>query len=196
MRTSNIPFFEVNGNKYEIKRNRYLQAEFDEIKKGLEMSDEEQVAYAKEKEFDDRLKKLRTRKDELYAKYLETFDEADEEMYRKAALAFDRLIEEAATIESISGKQSQKMIDAGEQLIIKALQIDKDGKTIRSEEEANSIWSDFVDEFGKVNTIEFVVFTVNYIIGGDEDMENPFITQAKAKAEQKASMKKGIVKAR
>lgn len=196
MRTSNIPFFEVNGNKYEIRRNRYLQAEFDEIKKGFEMSEEEQVAYAKEQEFDDRLEKLRARKDELYAKYLETFDEADEEMYRKASLAFDRLIEEAATIESISGKQKQKMIDAGEQLIIKALQIDKDGKTIRSEEEANSIWSDFVDEFGKVNTIEFVIFTVNYILGGDEDMENPFITQAKAKAEQKASMKKGIVKAR
>lgn len=196
MRTSNIPFFEVNGNKYEIRRNRYLQAEFDEIKKGFEMSEEEQVAYAKEQEFDDRLEKLRARKDELYAKYLETFDEADEEMYRKASLAFDRLIEEAATIESISGKQKQKMIDAGEQLIIKALQIDKDGKTIRSEEEANSIWSDFVDEFGKVNTIEFVVFTINYILGGDEDMENPFITQAKAKAEQKASMKKGIVKAR
>jgi hypothetical protein len=55
MRTSNIPFFEVNGNKYEIKRNRYLQAEFDEIKKGFEMSEEEQIAYAKEQEFDDRL---------------------------------------------------------------------------------------------------------------------------------------------
>lgn len=196
MRTSNIPFFEVNGKKYEIKRNRYLQAEFDEIKKGFEMSDEEQIAYAKEQEFDDRLEKLRTRKDELYAKYLETFEEADEEMYRKASLAFDRLIEEAAKIESVSGKQRQRMIHAGEQIIIKALQIDKDGKTIRTEEEANSIWSDFKSEFGQVNTIEFVIFTVNYIIGGDEDMENPFITQAKAKAEQKASMKKGIVKAR
>lgn len=196
MSKNNIPFFEVNGKKYEIKRNRYLQAEFDEIKKDFEMSDEEQVAYAKEQEFDDRLSKLRERKDELYAKYLETFEEADEEMYRKASLAFDRLIEEAAKIESVSGKQRQKMIDVGEKIIVKALQIDNDGKTIRSEEEANSIWNEFKVEFGNVNTIEFVIFTINYIIGGDEDIENPFITQAKAKAEQKANMKKGIVKAR
>lgn len=194
MSKKNIPFFEVNGKTYEIKRNRYLQAEFDEMKRDIEMTEDEQVAYAKEQEFDARLEKLRERKDELYAKYLETFDEADEEMYNKACSAFDRLIEEAGRMESVSGKQRKKMIDLGEKLIIKALQIDKDGNTIRTEEEANSIWSDFVDEFGKVNTVEFVIYTINYILGGDEDIENPFITQAKAKAEQRANMKKGIAK--
>ena len=196
MSKKNIPSFEVNGKTYEIKRTRYLQAEFDEMKGDLEMTDEEQVAYAKEQEFDSRLEKLRERKDELYAKYLETFDEADEEMYRKACVAFDRLIDEAGRMESVSGKQRKKMLDLGEALIIKALQIDKEGKEIRTYEEAKAIWESFVEENGQVVAIQFVVYFTNYLTGGDEDIENPFIAQAKAKAEQKANMKKGIVKAR
>ena len=196
MSKKNIPFFEVNGKTYEIKRTRYLQAEFDEMKNGIEMTDEEQVAYAKEQDFDARLEKLRDRKDELYEKYLETFDEADEEKYNKALAAYNRLIDEAGQMESVSGKQRKRMIDMGERLIIKALQIDKDGKTIRTEDEAKSIWECFVEENGEVTAVQFVVFTINYIMGGDEDIENPFITQAKAKAEQRANMRKGIVKAK
>ena len=50
-KNNTIPFFEVNGNRYEIKRNRYLQAEFDEMKRGMELSEDEQVLLAKENEF-------------------------------------------------------------------------------------------------------------------------------------------------
>ena len=196
MSKKNIPSFEVNGTTYEIKRNRYLQAELDEMKRDIEMTDAEQVAYAKEQEFDTRLEKLRKRKDELYAKYLETFDEADEEIYNKALAAFNKMIDEAGQMESVSGKQRKQMIDMGEKLIIKALGINNLGETIRTEEEAKKIWTDFVDENGQITAVQFIVFTLNYIMGGDEDIENPFIAQAKAKAEQKANMKKGIVKAR
>lgn len=191
-----IPFFEVNGETYEIKRNRYLQAEFDEMKKSFELTDEEQVSYAKEQDFDARLEKLNKRKNELYDKYLETFDEEDEKIYRKACNAYDALVEEASRMESVSGKQRQRMIDMGEKLIIKALQIGNNGETIRTEKSAKEIWEDFVAECGKATAIQFIVFTMNYIVGGDDDIENPFITQAKAKAEQRANMKKGIVKAK
>lgn len=196
MSKNNIPYFEVNGKSYEIKRNRYLQAEFDEMRSGLEMTDEEQVAYAKEQDFDARLEKLRVRKDELYEKYLETFDEADEDKYNKALAAYNRLIDEAGSMESISGKQRKQMLDMGEKLIIKALQINAKGETIRTDDEANNIWASFVEENGKLIAIQFVMYTINYIVGGDEDIENPFIAQAKAKAEQRANMKKGIVKAK
>ena len=196
MSKNNIPFFEVNGKKYEIKRNRYLQAEFDELKSELQMTEDEQVAYIKEDEFNQRVAKLRDRKDELYEKYLETFDENDEIMYQKALSAFNKLVEEAKTMESISGKYRQAMFNIGEKLIIKALQINDKGETIRTEDESKSIWEGFVEEYGQVVALEFVSYTANYIMGGDEDTENPFIAQAKAKAEQKANMKKGIVKGR
>jgi hypothetical protein len=196
MNKNNIPYFEANGIGYAIKRNRYLQAELDEMKKSVEMSNEEQIAYAKEQDFDARLEKLRNRKLELYDKFLTTFDEEDEKLYLKACNAYDMLIEQATHMESISLKQRQRMIDMGEKLIIKSLQIDKDGKTIRTPEEAKTIWEEFVGECGQVTAIEFIVFTTNYIVGNDEETENPFITQAKAKAEQRANMKKGIVKAK
>jgi hypothetical protein len=190
----NIPFFELNGKKYEIKRNRYLQAEFDEMKNDLEMSNEEQISYSNQLEMEDKIRKLSERKDELYNKYIETFSDEDLEMYEKANKAYNVFIEQYSEMQNIVGKQRKAMIDIGEKLIIKALQIDNEGNKIRSEEEATTIWEDFVVEYGQYTSMEFVIFTINYIIGNDDEIENPFIAQAKAKAEQKANMKKGIQK--
>ena len=196
MSKHNIPFFEVNGKRYEIKRTRYLQAEFDLMKSEMELTDDEQVAYAKEQELDNRIEKLRKRKDELYDKWLETFDEKDEELYKKACDAFNALIDEIGNMQSISARSRKQLVDIGEKLIIKSLQIDNTGATIRTEDEANEIWSLFVEDIGQSGAIQFVVFTVNYIIGNDEEIENPFVAQAKAKAEQRANMKNGIAKVR
>lgn len=194
---NNTPFFELNNKIYVIKRNRYLQAEFDLLQKNIELTEEEQVEFAREQDFDARLEQMKKRKEELYAKYLETFDEEDEEIYKKACKAFNDMLNEASKIQSIGGQHRKKMIDMGEKLIIKALQIDNNtGDQIRTEEEATTIWQSFVDENGKKLAIEFILYTMNYIVGIDEESENPFMTQAKAKAEQKANMKKGIVKAK
>ena len=194
---NNTPFFEINNEVYVIKRNRYLQAEFDLIQKELELSDEEQLAFEKEQDFDERFEKLKNRKDELYAKFLETFDEKDEEIYNKACQAFDKMLEQASEMESIGAQHRKKMLDKSEKLIIKALQIDYNtGEEIRTNEEATNIWQSFVDENGQKLAIEFILYTMHYIVGTDEETENPFIAQAKAKAEQKANMKKGIVKAK
>lgn len=194
--TNNTPFFEINNEVYVIKRNRYLQAEFDLLQKTLELTDDEQLAFEKEQDFDARFEKLKKRKDELYAKFLETFDEKDEQIYKKASEAYENMLKEARETESVGAKHRKRMIDMGEKLIIKALQIDYNtGDEIRTNEEATNIWQSFVDENGKKLALEFILYTMHYIVGTDEETENPFITQAKAKAEQKASMKKGIVKA-
>jgi hypothetical protein len=190
------PFFEINGTRYEIKRNRYLQAEFDKLKSELKFTDEEQVALAKEEDFENRLEKLTARKKELYDKWLETFDENDEELYKKACVAYDNLLEQEGKGESIIAKQRKSMIDMGEKLIIKSLKMNEHGDIIRTEKEAEEIWCALVDEYGQVSAMEFVVFTLNYITGADQEIENPFMTQAKAKAEQKANMRKGILKAK
>lgn len=191
-----IPFFEVDGQRYEIKRNRYLQAEFDKLKGEIKITDEEQIALAKEEDFTNRLEKLTNRKNELYEKYLETFDPEDEEMYNKACIAYDKFVEQEGKGESVVAKQRKQMLDMGEKLIIKALQYNDKGDIFRTEKEAEEIWCKLVDEYGQYSAIQFVAFTLNYIMGADEEMENPFIAQAKAKAEQKANMRKGISKAR
>lgn len=193
----NIPYFEIDGNRYTIKRNRYLQAEFDEMKKSREFRDDEELEYVREQELNEQLEKLSKRKDELYDKYLETFDEEDEAKFNKANMAYDILLQKLAETKGITAKKRNELIEMGEALIIKALMVNENGDTIRNQEEANQIWSRFREEFGEVTKIEFVIFTINYIVGNDDDdTVNPFIAQAKAKAEQKANMKKGIAKAR
>lgn len=188
------PYFECNGKRYEIRRNRYLQAEFDKMKGEITLTEDEQIGLAKEQDLNNRLEKLADRKNELYDKYLETFSAEDEELYNKACSAYDLLIETMGRMDSIISKQRKILLDIGEKIIIKSLQMDENGNTIRTEEEATDIWCSFVDENGGVLASEFVAFTTNYIVGGDDETENSFISQAKAKAEQKANMRKGMKK--
>ncbi len=187
----NIPFFEINGIRYEIKRTRYLQAETEKYKDEVKLSDEEQASLAKEEEKTAALQKLATRKDELYAKYLDTFSDDDEAIYNKALKAYEKLLDEIAKGSNISGIQANKIINIGEKIIIKALQYGENGSIIRSEDESTEIWQAFVEDCGKSTAREFIIYTMNYILG-TEETESPFVTQAKARAEQRANMKKGI----
>lgn len=191
MKTNNIPFFELDGKKYEIKRNRFLQAEFDELKRACGMTDEEEVAYTQEQELLAKVKKLMSRKEELYDKWLETFSDEDEAIYKKACSAYDDIMQKYGNNKSVIDQQNQRMINLGEQMIILSLQYDRD-KKIREEKQAKELWERVVEENGQIFSMEFVVFTLNYIVGNDEESENPFVAQAKAKAEQKAQMKKGL----
>ena len=187
---SNIPYFEVNGKRYEIKRTRYLMAEFDKQKSEIELTADEEVQIAKEEEKSNALEKLSKRKEELYDKYLETFDEGDYEVYNRACSAYDRLLDEIGKLENVSAKHRQKTIDVAERIIIRSLQLNEDGEEIRTADEANDIWCAYVDEFGKIAAMQFVVFAANYIVGNDEENENPFVAQAKAKAEQRAQKRR------
>ena len=194
---SNIPYFEANGKRYEIKRTRYLMAELDKAKRDIELTADEEVQFAKEQEKREALERLSDRKTELYEKYLETFDEKDEEMYNRACAAYDRLIDEIGNMGNVTGKQNQKTIDMAEKVVIRSLQLDENGNEIRSAEEANDIWCAYVDECGKVAAIQFVVLAANYIIGNDDEEENPFVAQAKARAEQQAQKRReGLRKVR
>lgn len=187
---SKIPFFEVNGKRYEIKRNRYLMAEFDSLSKEIDFTDEEEIRYAKEQQMKASLEKLAERKEELYQKFLETFDEKDEEMYNRARDAYNKMLDEYGRMGNVSGEKNKKMLDMAERLIIRSLRLNEKGEQIRSDDEANEIWCAYVDEIGKVNAIQFVAATASYIMGDDDGDENPFVAQAKAKAEQQAQKRR------
>lgn len=181
----NIPFFEVNGQRYEIVRTRYLIAEFEKRKKELELSEEEELEYQKVADKRDALLRLAERKEQLWETYLETFEDSDKAKYKLACSAYDELAEEISKMDDVFGTQLKRILDMVEQLIITSLQWDINGKTIRTLEEANDIWCSYVDEVGSIHTQEFITCTANYLVGGDEE-ENPFVAKAKAKAEAKA----------
>lgn len=189
----NIPFFEVDGKRYEIRRTRYLIAELEKRQNELSFSDEEEIEYQKEQDKRLALEKLSARKDELYEIYLETFDENDKDKYNRACVAYNELVDEISKMGNVSGKRYKQILDFAEQLIIISLQWDMNGKTIRTLDEANAIWSSYVEEVGQNKAVEFVAYAGQYIAGGDEE-DNPFVARAKAKAEQQLQMKQGLKK--
>lgn len=187
-----IPFFELNGKRYEIKRTRYVMAEFDKRKSEISLSNDEEKEYVKEQDKNKLLEKLSARKDELYETYLTTFDEKDEELYNKACVAYDKLLDEISAMENVSGKYHKRILDLGEQMIIESLKWDKDGKQVRNDKEATDLWETYVNEVGKTAASELVAYTMQYLVGGDEEEENPFVVQARAKAEQTMQRKQGL----
>lgn len=192
--SNSIPSFEVNGETYEIKRTRYLMAEFDNMRDDISLTDEEQAEYVKEQDRSEALNRLEERKKELYEKYLETFDEDTNALYKKACEAYDNLVDEISKMDNVSGKQNKKVLDASEKLILKALTINDKGETIRTEKEAADIWCSYVDNVGKIEAMQFIAYAANYIIGNDEESKNPFVAQAKAKAERNAQMRRNGMK--
>lgn len=187
-----LPIIELqDGRKFEIKRNRFLMAELREMQTDLSMSEEEEKKYVLQEDKNNALEKLSKRKNELYDKYLETFSEEDRELYEKCCVAFEKLVGDIAQMEDVVSLHNKKILDVAEQIVIKALQYDEKGGKIRTEVEANDIWCLYVDEVGKTASTEFVAYTSSYIMGTDES-EAPFVAQAKAKAEQKKNMRKGL----
>lgn len=192
---NNIPFFELNGKTYTFKRNRYLLAELDLIKEENKLTPEEEQSYVLLQDNYNRLGKLQERVKELEDRYYETFDEKDGEIYEKAKATYEKLLMEVSQREldtnGLSKKIEKQAIDNMEKLIIIALQKDENGKDIRTPKEAEKIWCDYVDEIGTNNASEWLIYTFNYITGNDEaNDENPFISQAKARAEQRAKNRK------
>ena len=195
----NVATFTTNGKKYEIKRNRYLQAELEEIKSNNEestLSAQEQKNYAILQDKYSTLEKLAKKVKELEDKFYEKFDEKAGELYDRAKSYYDKVFAETAQFEveqnGISQKVQKEAIDSAERLVIVALQKDEKGATIRSEEEATNIWCSYVDEAGQQTAIEWLMYFVNYVVGNDSVESDPFVAQAKAKAEQRANMRKGL----
>lgn len=195
----NVATFKVNGKTYEVKRNRYLQAELEEIKKqngDNTLSALEEKNYAILQEKYGTLERLAKKVKELEDKFYESFDENAGELYEKAKAYYDRIFAETAEFEvaqnGIAQKAQKSAIDNAEKLLVFALQKNEKGETIRTKEEATEIWCDYVDEVGHQNAIEWLIYFTNYVIGNDTVEEDPFVAQAKAKAEQKANMRNGL----
>lgn len=187
---NNTPYFEVNGQRYYVIKTRYLIAEYEKRRKELELSQEDALAYSKAQAKQEELQRLAERKDELYEIYLDTFDDVDRDKYERACTAYDKLLTQVSETSKVFDEQNQKIIDFSESLIVESLQWDMNGNNVMSQSEAKEIWDTYVAEVGNTKATEFVIYTINYIVVGDEENDNPFVIQARAKAEQKRNQKR------
>lgn len=193
------PYFEVNGNRYEIRRSRYLMVEFEKIRESSNISDDDPKNLIKLREKVQDLDLLKNRKDELYKEFLAHPTKEAKEMHALIAAEYDALLDEVAPAlgkDGVMTRVSKAGMDNAEKLVIVALQRGEDGKVIRSKEEAENIWCSWVDEVGQKVAQEWLNALIEHITGEDErEDDNSFLAQAKARAEQQAENRKaGLAK--
>lgn len=193
------PYFEVNGNRYEIHRSRYLMNELEKLSESSNIEDDAGEKLVKLREQALKLDKIKRRSDELYELFLQTFSPEAEELYKRAQAEYEKLFDEVMPQlrkDGVLSRVKKAGLDNSEKLVITALQRDESGKEIRSKEEAENIWVAYVREVGQRIAEEWLDAFTLYITGQDEqESDNSFLAQAKARAEQQSeNRKQGLAK--
>lgn len=186
------PFFEVSGNRYEIRRSRYLMVELEKIRESSSVADDDQKNIARLQDMYRDLQMMKQRKDELYKKYLETLSDEDEALYERISAKYEKKRDEAAQFEldtnDLLHRLNKTVIDNAERLVIIALQRDERGKEIRSKDEAESIWCAYVTEVGQKVAQEWLNALIEHITGEDErEEDNSFLAKKRKGAEENAN---------
>ena len=193
-----IPFFELKGQRYEIKRTRYLLAEYDKLAQESNLSKEDKTSATKAMALLNEVKKYAEMMQELEEKFFETLDEKDEKKYLKAKEFYNKAFDELNTFEAENNgtaKVQKAGIDILEQIAIKGL---AEQHFNFDENKATKIWEDFVEEVGNKETVEWLSAMSRCLFSGDNEDEgiknNSFLSQMRKKAEQQAINRKKMMK--
>ncbi|MCM1437790.1 MAG: hypothetical protein NC131_01070 [Roseburia sp.] len=195
------PYFEVNGERYEIRRSRYLMCELEKIRESSNVADNDQHNVVKLQEMYRDLQKLKLRTDELFDDFMEKLTDEAEQRYERIKAKYEKLRDEVMEFElnanDVLHRLNKTVIDNAERLVIIALQRDSNGKEIRTHEQAENIWCAYVDEVGQKVAQEWLNALIEHITGEDErEDENSFLAQAKARAEQAQNRRAGLARIR
>lgn len=190
-----IPFFELNGQRYEIKRTRYLLAEYDKLGDESQLSNEDKANAIKAQALIGDIQKYAEKTKELEEKFFETFDSEDERKYLKAKELYTKALDELTALEVGSGctaKLQKAGIDLLEKIAIKGL---AEQYFNFDESKAEKIWCDYVDTIGNNATIEWLTGMSECLFRSEEELEeNDFLSQMRARKEQQALKRKNVIK--
>ena len=187
------PFFELNGIRYEIKRTRYLLAEYDKLADESTLSNQDKENAVKAQSLMADIQRYSLKTQELEEKYFETFDDEDERKYLKAKALRDNAIQELARFEAETGSTNRLQkagVDLLEKIAIKGLAEQYfDG----DEAKAQNLWEEYVDSVGNNNEIvEWLSAMSECLFSDDEVEENSFLSQMRKRAEEKAQNRRNI----
>lgn len=189
-----------NGERYEIKRSRFVLCEIEKMREQTTVSEEDTKEYALLQEKYGRLEKFALRVAELEDDYLTDFADEKLSLYEKAKEQYTKMLAEAAEYElatkGVAARIHKDTINKIEQLIITLLCIDENGNKVMEREDATEVWCSFVDKVGHQVAQEWLIGAFNYLQGNEEEETDPFVMARRSKAEQKANMRRGIVKAK
>lgn len=185
------PYFEVNGNHYEIKRTRFILAEYDKMREKAELSADDQQNILKIQNMMADVNKYAKKVSELEEKYFETFDDEDERRYLKAKSLYEDTFNKLAALEAESGstqRVQKASIDLLEKIAIKAI---AEQYFDMNESLATEVWESFVDEMGNDNIVEWLTAMADCLFIEREETEaNSFLKEVRRKNEQKKALQR------
>lgn len=191
------PYFEIDGQRYEIIKTRYLLAEYDKLAKESDLTNVDKTNAIKAQSLIGDVQKYAEKTLELETKYFETFDDEDERKYLKAKALYDKALAELALFETET--QSTSLLEkAGydllEKIAIKGIAEQHfDGNEVKGKE----LWEKFANSLGNHNQIkEWLSYMSDCLFNDDNDGvdENSFLSQMRKKAEEKANSRKNGMK--
>ena len=192
-----IPFFELNGQRYEIKPTRWLIAEYDKLGDESQLSNEDKANAIKAQSLIGDIQRYAEKVKELEEKYFETFDDEDERKYLKIKSLYESKLDELTKLEVESGSTSKLQkagIDLLEKIAIKGL---AEQYFNFDENKAQTIWEQYADKIGNNATIEWLTSMSECLFRSEEELEeNDFLSQMRARKEQQALKRKNGIKKR
>lgn len=190
-----IPFFELNGQKFEIKATRYLLAEYDKLGNESELSNEDKANAIKAQSLIGDVQKYAQKVKELEEIYFETFDDEDERKYLKAKALYEKALNELTKLEVETGsttKLQKAGIDLLEKIAIKGL---AEQHFNFDENKAKAIWEQYAETIGNNATIEWLSAMSECLFKDEEEVEeDSFLSQMRKKADQQAINRKNGMK--
>ena len=192
--------FEVEGQTYEIVRTRALECEYEKITKQSSLSEQDERAFADyiklQAETEELAEKFRTAKEDFYNDVLNEEKEkkflAFEKLYNRK---YQEIIDFTATHKDFSTQKVEEIaMGNGVKLFVLALS----QRYEMSQDEAKSVWEKFRDflseKYGMQSPREWILTMVRELFEGEEEETDPFLKQARAKAQQRMEQRKGLSK--
>lgn len=192
-----IPFFEVNGKKYELKTTRHLRVlyadKLGELKKTNQLDEDKSIDMLDFNRFADELAQIGEKFENAKDEYFNDIRNKDKkETYQAFKELYTEMLEEMK-----SKKEEMKLLNENlanqiniyEEMIVEAIVEQYE----TSKKEAERIWKDFVDEIGMQNAQTWIV-SIGQEMFESEVQESGFLEQRRLKMQKQAENRKRAIR--
>lgn len=189
------PFFTVNGVRYEIKRTRFILAEYDKLIREIGNTADENAVLTRYYSLVGDIEKYAKKTLELEQVFFDTFEEEAERRYLKCKSLYDNALRELSELEATGNiSQIQKRnIDFLENIAIISL---AENYFDLDFEKAKELWETFVGEKGNDFVVTWLLEMKQSVFTSDDEVEqDDFLSQVrKRKEEQERNRRAGAKK--
>lgn len=189
-----IPFFEVDGKRYEINRTRYLIAEYDKLGEQSSLSNTDKENGIKAQSLIGDIQKYGEKAEQFWKKLEENPSKENRDAYYMFKEMYDNALNQLAKLETETGstqRLQKEAIDMLEKIAIKGL---AEQYFNFDENKALAIWEKHAETIGNNATVEWLTAMSDCLFKEDEEIEdNSFLSQMRKMAEERANSRKKAI---